>query len=82
MPVVEWLILFGSYAPGRADLLTGLDLIVVRRSDKPFVERTAELYRRIAAPVDLAMLVYTPGEIQAMKDRGFLRNALREGKVL
>jgi|Deesub1362A_J573_1020465.scaffolds.fasta_scaffold10938_3 predicted nucleotidyltransferase len=82
MPEVERVILFGSNARGRADLLTDLDLIVVMRSDKPFVERTAELYRRIEAPVDLDMLVYTPDEIQAMKDRGFLRKALREGKVL
>jgi predicted nucleotidyltransferase len=81
MPVVEWLILFGSYARDRANLLAGLDLIVVRRSDKPFLERTAELYRRIAGPVDLDMLVNTPDEIQAMEERGCLRNALREGKV-
>ena len=82
IPQVERVILFGSYSRGRADLMTDLDLIVVMRSDKPFVERTAELYRLISAPVDLDMLVYTPQEIEQLKNRGFFRKALAEGKVL
>ncbi len=41
MPEVEPVVLFGSYARGRRDLFTDLDVLVVMRPDKPFVERIA-----------------------------------------
>ena len=47
----ERIILFGSYAKGRADPGTDLDLIAVMRSELPFVERTGEIYRELAPRV-------------------------------
>ena len=47
MPEVQQVILFGSYAAGRRDLFTDLDIIVVMDSPLGFVERLAELYRRL-----------------------------------
>lgn len=62
-PTVQQVILFGSYARGRADLLTDLDLVVVQSSDRDFLTRMAELYGRIGPlPVDADTLVYTPQE--------------------
>lgn len=43
MPEVERVILFGSYATGRRDLFTDLDLLVVMRSSLNFISRTADL---------------------------------------
>ena len=60
-PEVEPVVLFGSYAKGRRDLLTDLDVLVVMSSDKPFVERIAELYRELHVPVDMDLVCYTPG---------------------
>lgn len=62
MPQLEQVILFGSYAAGRRDLFTDLDLIVVVHSEQDFVHRTAELYQQ--------------------RQRGFVRQALRTGRVL
>jgi predicted nucleotidyltransferase len=81
-PEVERVILFGSYAAGRRDLMTDLDLLVVMQSRLDFVTRTARLYQELAAPVDMDLLVYTPEEFEAKRDSGFLRHALATGKVL
>lgn len=82
MPSVEKVILFGSYAAGRRDLFTDLDLLVVMDSPLDFVARGVELARRLRASVALDLLVYTPEEMERMRDRPFLRHALRTGKVL
>lgn len=82
MPGVRRVSLFGSSARGRADLLTDLDVLVVRETDEPFVERHASLYRALALPVDLDLICYTPDEFEAMRDRPFLRRILAEEVVL
>ena len=53
MPEVEKVILFGSYASGRNDLFTDLDLLVVMSSEHGFVQRTAELYQQLVTDVDV-----------------------------
>jgi len=78
----EKIILFGSYAKGRADLLTDLDLIVVMASDLPFIERTGRLYQDLSPRVSADILVYTPAEWELMRERPFIQNALGEGRVL
>jgi len=81
-PQVHRAILFGSYAQGRADLRTDLDILVVMDSPQDFVTRTAELYRELACPVDLDLLVYTPQEMEDLRHRGLVRQALESGKVI
>lgn len=81
-PEVHRVILFGSYAQGQADLFTDLDLLVVMDSTRDFMTRTAELYREIACPVDLDLLVYTPGELERCCHAGFIRQILEKGKVI
>lgn len=82
MPAVQKVILFGSYASGRRDLLTDLDLLVVMHSPLDFVTRSVELARRLRAGVALDLLVYTPEEIKRMRGRPFLRHVLKTGNVL
>jgi len=81
-PEVERVILFGSYAAGRRDLFTDLDLLVVMSSEQDFVHRTAELYQQLAAGVDLDLLVYTPEEFERERHGGFVQQALKTGRVL
>lgn len=69
---VERISVFGSYAKGRRDLFTDLDVIIVVRTDKPFIERMREMYSLLALPVDADILCYTPEEYERMK-AGFLR---------
>jgi predicted nucleotidyltransferase len=82
LPEVARIILFGSYAAGRRDLLTDLDLLVVMSSEQDFVRRTADLYGRISTAVDVDLLVYTPEEFDRLRERGFVRQALETGKVV
>jgi uncharacterized protein len=79
---VERAILFGSYARGRNDLFTDLDLVIIMDSDEPFVTRTARMYAYLAPQVDVDLLVYTPSEFEAQRTRRFFRHALQEGTVI
>lgn len=82
IPAVQRVILFGSYARGQADLLTDLDLLVVMSSNLDFVSRCANLARQLQAGVALDVLVYTPDELERLRDRPFIDHILKTGKVL
>jgi predicted nucleotidyltransferase len=82
LPEVQKVILFGSYAAGRRDLFTDLDLLVVMDSSLDFVSRGTDLARRLRAGVALDLLVYTPQEMEQMRERPFMRHVLKTGKVL
>jgi predicted nucleotidyltransferase len=79
---VEKISLFGSYARGKSDLFTDLDVLVIMDTDKPFTERTAEIYSLLALPVDSDILCYTPREFRRMKETPFLKKALADEVVL
>lgn len=81
-PAVERVILFGSYARGRRDLLTDLDVVVVLRSELPFLDRQELVYRMFTLPVDADILCYTTREWEALRDAPFVQAILREGVVL
>lgn len=81
-PEVVRAILFGSYAEGRRDLFTDLDILIVMESPLDFVTRTAEMYRYLTSPVDMDLLVYTPEELERNRERGFIRQALEKGSVI
>lgn len=76
------IILFGSYARGRSDIFTDLDLIVILNTSLPFVERTGYVYSKLAPRVATDILIYTPEEWQKIKDRPFIQQALAEGRVI
>jgi len=82
MEEVERISLFGSYARGRADLFTDLDLLVVMKTAEGILERLRRLYSLLAAPVDLDILCYTPEEFEGMRDRPFMKRILGEERVL
>jgi predicted nucleotidyltransferase len=79
---VEKISLFGSYARGKSDLFTDLDVLVIMDTDKPFTERTTEMYSLLALPVDADVLCYTPQEFRRMKETPFLKKALVDEVVL
>ena len=82
MEQVERISLFGSYARGKEDLFTDLDVLVIMKTDLNFVERLRVLYSKLALPVDLDLLCYTPDEWENLRDRPFFRAALQEEMVL
>jgi predicted nucleotidyltransferase len=82
IPEVQQVMLFGSYADGRHDLFTDLDLLVVIQSPLDFITRSVELTRRLHASVALDLVVYTPEELQRLRHRPFVRHILKTGRVL
>ncbi len=75
-------LLFGSLARGDVRRQSDLDLILIVDPGEPFVERCSRFYQALIPSVGMDLLVYTPEEFEAMRERPFLRRALREAKVI
>lgn len=79
----EKIILFGSLARGDWDEISDIDLIVVYRTDKTFLDRLKELYLSWNIPKAVDILAYTPGEFEKMmNESSFVAEAVKEGEVL
>jgi predicted nucleotidyltransferase len=77
------IILFGSLARGNIHKGSDIDLIIVKETDKRFLERLDVFYSLLLPRVAMDIFVYTPEEFERMaEENGFIRTALREGKVL
>jgi predicted nucleotidyltransferase len=82
-PDTEKILLFGSTARDMVHSTSDLDLLVVRRDDRPPTARVDDLYRRARPRVALDLLVYTPEELEAEQaGSSFLRTALRDAEVV
>jgi predicted nucleotidyltransferase len=79
---VERVSVFGSYARGRRDLFTDLDLLVVWRTDRPALDRLRYLHSILDVGVDLDVVCYTPEELRTLSDHGFVRQIRAEEVVL
>jgi predicted nucleotidyltransferase len=79
---VQRVVLFGSLLRDRPGLTSDVDLLMVWDTPLDFVERVAELYRLLQPRVAADLLAYTPREMEHMRRKAFVRQALAEGKVL
>ncbi len=79
-PSVRLVLLFGSLARGDARDHSDIDLIVVKETEKRLLDRLDEFYDDAREAMDV--LVYTPQEFEEMKERPFVRRALKEGRIL
>lgn len=80
----EQVILFGSLARGDVGEWSDLDLLIVKDTSQPFLERSKEVALLCRAMVGADYLVYTPDELAEMIERGnpFITEALKEGRML
>ena len=78
---VQQISVFGSFAAGRRDLFTDLDILVIMDTELNVVDRLAFLYSEVSLPVDLDLFCYTPQEYKMLK-KGWLSRALRDAQVL
>lgn len=81
----EKIILFGSAARGDADAFSDLDVVLIKRTTTPFVQRGVDAVKYLRldiAPVDL--FVYTPEEFQRMveDESPFIERVVAEGRVI
>ncbi|HGE72121.1 TPA: nucleotidyltransferase domain-containing protein [Candidatus Poribacteria bacterium] len=80
---VEKVILFGSLVTGKIHSKSDIDLIIIKRTDKRFMDRLDEFYNYVSPNVATDMLVYTPEEFEEMKlNSQFTRTALKNSKVM
>ncbi|MEW6428247.1 MAG: nucleotidyltransferase domain-containing protein [Thermodesulfobacteriota bacterium] len=79
----ERIILFGSHARGEEDEYSDIDVIVVYKTEKRFMDRLRELYMAWNIPKAVDILAYTPEEFERMMaESPFLQDAVAGGKVL
>ena len=78
---IEKIILFGSAARGDADEYSDLDLILIKETNKGFVERLVEVP---LLPVHADVFVYTPEEFEQMRENEnpFILSAIESAKVI
>lgn len=79
----EKILLFGSWARGDDDPESDVDLVVVYRTEKRFLDRLAELYVAWDLPVAVDILAYTPEEFaQLLEERAFVQDIVAEAEVV
>ena len=77
------IILFGSYAYGNPGDYSDVDLIVVKKTDKPFHERQIEARMLLEIDTPLDIFIFTPEEFENHKNTNlFLKEASTKGKVI
>lgn len=79
----ERIILFGSRAREEADEYSDYDVILIKRTSLPFVERLQEVAPLLAGyERAVEVLVYTPEEFEQMQETGIGWIARQEGVIL
>ncbi len=78
------IILFGSMAEGKPHLWSDIDIVVVRETEKDFIERAMEIRLNFRSITGIDLLVYTPEEFKQMSVERlfFQQEILEKGKVL
>ena len=81
----EKVILFGSMANADVGEWSDLDLVIIKDTSLPFLERLVEVALLCQARVGVDYLVYTPSEFAQMiadKNPFVVNEVVRKGKVL
>lgn len=80
----ERIMVFGSLARGDLHEDSDIDLLVVKRTDRPFLRRIDDVLALLDVGVPVHALVYTPEELQRLvaERRDFILAALEEGRVV
>lgn len=83
----EKIILFGSYAYGKPDIESDLDLLIVKDTCEPFHKRWVEVYELVSdivRGIDFSPFVVTPGELEKRIKIGdqFFMEIVKRGECL
>ena len=83
-PPPERVILFGSFAQGKIEKWSDLDVVVIQRTESPFWARTRRLYEQLQPRVGMDILIYTPKEFEHLKStrRFFQEEILAKGRII
>ena len=79
----EKILVFGSLAGHTVHEYSDIDLIIIKRTDKPFWERLREVYFLVKPREAMDIFVYTPEEWKDIKDRLFFqKEVLPKGRIM
>lgn len=80
----EKIILFGSYPAGQIAEWSDLDLVLVKNTSAPFLDRVRQVLTLLQPQVGVDLLVYTPQEYeQLVNERAFVREEIAaKGQVI
>jgi len=83
----EKIILFGSYAYGAPHEDSDVDLLIIKTTSQPFIDRLAQVRKILTDPtrsVPLGPIVLTPEELDARLSIGdqFIEEIVTRGEVL
>ncbi len=79
------IILFGSLATDRVHQWSDIDLVIIKDTDRRFVERGIEVCRITRPEVGVNFFVYTTKEFEGLKQQGnffIMDEVLGEGRVI
>lgn len=77
-------ILFGSFARGDYNALSDVDLLIVKETERNFIDRIGDILAVCDYEIPIEPLVYTPEELERMQKRGnsFVQTVLEEGIIV
>jgi predicted nucleotidyltransferase len=77
-------LLFGSIVGNDTGEWSDLDLVIIKETDKRFLDRTKEVMQLLQLRVGADILVYTPAEFEHLsRERAFVRDEIvGKGQVL
>jgi predicted nucleotidyltransferase len=80
----EKVILFGSYAEGRAKQDSDVDLLIVARFEGSSVDKSVQIRLKLRPTFPVDLLVRTPEKIRQRLEMGdrFIKDILQGGKVV
>jgi len=71
------IIAFGSYAQGKVKQWSDIDIIIIKNTEKCFLERSKEVLLLLQPEVGIDVLVYTPDEYKELcETRSFFKNEI------
>ena len=78
------IILFGSYAYGKSNADSDIDLLVVMPYEGNELEQMVKVRRRLKSTFPLDVLVKTPAQLKERSEMGdfFIREIIEKGKIL
>ncbi|HOS79344.1 MAG TPA: nucleotidyltransferase domain-containing protein [Anaerolineae bacterium] len=80
----QCILLFGSLISGEIREWSDIDLVIIKETERKFLDRTREVLQLLRPQVGVDILVYTPDEFdQLVQQRAFVRDEIvGKGKVL
>jgi len=76
-------LLFGSCVKGNIGKNSDIDLLIIKDTEKRFLDRIDEIIKIIDPKVAVDVIVYTPEEFEKLlKTSSFVRKIAREGRII